>query len=366
MLILKHKSLDLKMVKQDNCISKADRPVLIAGPCSAETREQLLNTAVALTSIPNLIAFRSGLWKPRTRPGEFEGVGEKGIAWLQEVKEKTGLKLAVEIAIAAHAEICIKSGVDIVWIGARTVVSPFIVDEIARALSGSNICVMVKNPVNPDLSLWAGGIERLQKAGIKNLSAVHRGFDAFSSKPYRNIPLWEIPIELKRLFPTLPLLCDPSHIGGRRELLQSISQKALDLGMDGLMIESHIDPGQALTDVEQQVSPTELRKIIGALKVREYESADENSTLEKYRLTIDDLDSQLLELLAKRMEISEIIGQYKKEMNLAPFQPERWSTVLKDRISKGGALKLDKEFITRIINLIHKESLRRQGEIMND
>ncbi|MEN8224121.1 MAG: 3-deoxy-7-phosphoheptulonate synthase, partial [Bacteroidota bacterium] len=241
------------MAPENKLLDNTERPVLIAGPCAAESREQVLRTAEAFSGIPGLKAYRAGLWKPRTRPGEFEGVGERGLPWLIEVKERTGLKLATEIAVPSHVEACLKAGIDILWIGARTVVNPFMVDEIARALNGSNICVMVKNPVNPDLGLWAGGIERLQNAGIYNLAAVHRGFDAFLSKPFRNLPLWEIPIELKRQFPDLPVLCDPSHIGGKRELLSSISQKALDLGMDGLMIESHIDPEHALTDNAQQV-----------------------------------------------------------------------------------------------------------------
>jgi chorismate mutase len=349
------------MTNNDNCISNADRPAIIAGPCAAESRAQVLRTAESLSKINNIIAYRAGLWKPRTRPGDFEGVGKKGLPWLREVKELTGLMLAVEVAIPAHVEACIASGVDIVWVGARTVVSPFIIDEIARALSGSNICVMVKNPVNPDLSLWAGGIERLQKEGIQNLAAVHRGFDAFSSKPYRNLPLWEIPIELKRLFPTLPMLCDPSHIGGKREMLASISQKALDLGMDGLMIESHINPEQALTDVSQQILPAALKTMLEGLSIRNHEGARFNTDLEKFRLSIDELDSQLIELLSKRMEIAEMIGSYKKEMNLAPYQPERWAKVLEDRIQKGASLYLDKKFLKRLFDLIHVESLRRQG-----
>lgn len=348
----------MKILK--NSISKLEQPLIIAGPCSAESREQVINTARALEGIPNLLAFRAGLWKPRTRPGGFEGVGEKGLDWLKEVKEKTGLKLAVEIAVPAHAELCLKAGVDIVWIGARTVVSPFIIDEIARALSGSDVCVMVKNPVNPDLSLWAGGIERLKNAGIENLAAVHRGFDIYASSPYRNIPLWEIPIELKRLFPDLPMLCDPSHIGGRRELLPYISQKAMDLGMDGLMIESHIDPENALTDIAQQIAPEALKKTIAGLSIRKIEEDTPDANLENYRTTIDELDGQILELLSKRMKISALIGNYKKEQNLSPFQPKRWSAMFDDRITTGTTLKLDKEFLRQLFNLIHKESLRRQ------
>jgi len=238
---------------------------------------------------------------------------------------------------------------------------PFIVDEIARALSGSDVCVMVKNPVNPDLSLWAGAIERLKKKNITQLAAVHRGFDVYYSKPYRNVPLWEIPIELKNYFPGLPVLCDPSHIGGNRELLHQISQKALDLGMDGLMIESHIEPDKALTDVAQQLSPQDLKMMVSELNIRDHQGEKLDATLEKYRISLDELDVQLLEILAERMELSELIGKFKKEQNLAPYQPERWSAVFNDRLKKGISLKLDEEFLKRLLNLIHMESLRRQG-----
>jgi len=355
------------MNKKPGVIFKdAMRPVLIAGPCAAESREQVIRTAEELKGIQSLVAYRAGLWKPRTRPGDFEGVGDIGLEWLKEVKEKTGLKLAVEIAIPSHAEACLKAGVDIVWIGARTVVSPFVVDDIAAALSGSDICVMVKNPVNPDLSLWAGGIERLLQKGITNLAAVHRGFDVYYSKPYRNIPLWEIPIELKTLFPELPILCDPSHIGGQREYLARISQKALDLGMDGLMIEAHTNPAAALTDVAQQISPSGLKSLIKGLKVRDHNASIVDNDLQKYRTSIDELDEQLLEILSKRMKISALIGKLKQKHQIAPYQAERWSSLLKDRMSKGESLKLDAEFVHLIFKLIHKESLGKQGEIMND
>lgn len=340
-------------------IIKASRLAIIAGPCSAESRDQVLETARALKNIASLVAFRAGLWKPRTRPGVFEGVGKKGLEWLREVKDETGLKLAVEIATPQHAELCLKAGIDIMWIGARTVVSPFVVDDIASALQGSDTCVMVKNPVNPDIGLWAGGLERLKKYGIDNLAAVHRGFDVFYSKPYRNMPFWEIPIELKRQYPDIPVLCDPSHIGGRHEYLQKISQKALDLGMDGLMIESHIHPEKALTDTSQQVSPQELKGILGNLIIRENQP-EGDATLEKYRTTIDELDEQLLEILARRMNISEQIGILKKEQNLAPFQPDRWQALLNDRIKKGGKLRLNSDLIKKIFESIHMESIKRQ------
>lgn len=349
------------MANKNNCINDAPGPVLIAGPCAAESRKQILETAGALTGTPYLYAFRAGLWKPRTRPGEFEGVGEKGLPWLIEAREKTNLKLAVEIAMPAHAEACIKAGIDMVWIGARTIVSPFIIDEIASVLSGGDLCVMVKNPVNPDLDLWVGGIERLKKSGIQNLAAVHRGFDAFSSKPYRNIPLWEIPIELMRIFPDLPVFCDPSHICGRRDLLPGIAQQALNFGMRGLMIESHIDPDHALTDIAQQITPDALKKMIAGLEIKTGSATTEDNRLVKYRTSIDELDGQILELLSKRMQISKLIGEYKKEINLRPFQAERWSSVIHDRLGKAAALELDKEFIKRLFDLIHLESLRKQS-----
>lgn len=347
------------LMADHNSLFNSGKTVIVAGPCAAESRDQVLDTARALKGIPGLLAFRAGLWKPRTRPGDFEGVGEEGLKWLQEVKEETGLMLAVEVAIPSHVEAAIAAGVDIVWIGARTVVSPFVVDEIASALRGSDVYVMVKNPINPDLSLWAGGIERLMKTGIKKLAAVHRGFDVFYSKPYRNLPFWEIPIELKSIFPDLPMLCDPSHIGGQRDYLERISQKALDLGMDGLMIESHIDPQKALTDVAQQVSPAELKKIIESLKQRE-QQGQADASLEKFRTSIDELDEQLLEILSKRMEIVTLIGKLKKEQNLAPYQAGRWLSLLDDRIQKAGSLKLSNDFVKKVFETIHMESIKHQ------
>jgi chorismate mutase len=336
------------------------RPLLIAGPCSAESREQLVKTAEALSPLPGVYAFRAGLWKPRTRPGEFEGVGKRGLPWLREVREKTGLKIAVEIAIPSHAEACLKAGIDIVWIGARTIVSPFIIEEIAESLKGSKLTVMVKNPINPDLGLWAGGLERLKKHGIDKLAAIHRGFDAFSSKPYRNIPLWEIPIELMRLFPDLPVLCDPSHISGKRDMIPVLAQKALDFGMHGLMVEVHDDPGKALTDAAQQLNPAEFKKLISNIRIRDERTSPMDSTLERHRTVIDELDGQILELIAKRMQISSLIGEYKKKVNLRPFQADRWSMLIQDRIEKGESLSLDKDFVKRIFDIIHVESLKKQ------
>ena len=348
------------MERANHIFSGSGRPILIAGPCAVESREQLIATADALAGIEGLVAFRAGLWKPRTRPGDFAGIGEKGLPWLKEIKERTGLSLAVEIASPKHAESCLKAGVDIVWIGARSVVSPFIVDDIAGALRGSDLIVMVKNPVNPDLSLWAGGIERLKNNGINKLAAVHRGFNMYYSKPYRNIPLWEIPLELKSIFPEIPVLCDPSHIAGHKKYVAGISQKALDLGMEGLMIEAHHDPEKALTDAEQQLSPQELKEVILELKVRDHHVNEADTTLEKYRTSIDELDEQLLEILSQRMQLSELIGKLKKEQNLAPYQPDRWARVLGDRCKKATSLHLNEEFVKKVFELIHLESLSQQ------
>jgi chorismate mutase len=336
----------------------AQKPYIIAGPCAAESRDQLLDTARAIKDVKDLVAFRAGLWKPRTRPGDFEGVGNEGLEWMKAVKEETGLKLAVEIIIPQHAEACLKAGVDIVWIGARTVVNPFMVDELASALQGSEACVMVKNPLNPDPGLWAGGFERLLKQGISSLAAIHRGFDAFYSKPYRNLPHWEIPIELKNRFPGLQVICDPSHIAGRRDLIAAVSQKALDLGMDGLMIEAHIDPPNALTDVSQQLAPTDMVNMLDSLVIKDQGSAD--TILDKYRTNIDELDDQLLEILSKRMYISSQIGKLKKKRGLAPYQPDRWTALLEDKLEKAKGLKLDRHFVKKIYQAIHVESMKKQ------
>ncbi len=349
------------MTKIQELIQSGTHPALIAGPCAAESRKQLMDTALALKEIPGLIAFRTGIWKARSVPGDFAGAGDQGLAWLREVKEKTGLKLAVEIASPEHAERCLEAGIDILWIGARTVVNPFIVEEIAASLRDCNICVMIKNPLNPDRRLWAGGIERLQKAGLQNLAAVHRGFDAWSSHPYRNLPLWEIPLDLKREFPELPFICDPSHMGGKRELLHDISQKALDLGFDGLMIESHIDPGKALSDAPQQIAPAELKSMLSRLTVKKQQGESKNTRLEEYRTAIDEIDGQLLELLAKRLDIATRIGDLKKSLNMAPYQPERWESLLNARLDLASSLKLDPEFVKKIFEQLHMESIRMQG-----
>lgn len=342
-------------------------PLIIAGPCSAETEEQVLNTAHQLAKIPSVKAYRAGVWKPRTRPGAFEGLGEKALPWLQKVKQETGLKTTVEVAKPEHVSLALKHDVDIVWLGARSVVSPFVVQEIAEALKGSSVTVMVKNPIIPDLKLWIGAIERIYNAGIKNVMAIHRGFHYFETSLFRNAPMWEIPIELKRQMPQLPIVTDPSHIAGRRDLLQQISQKALDLEMDGLMIESHHNPDAALTDAAQQITPEGLEKILSELVLRKKTGTpDFQSQLEKLRTEIDKLDGEMLQILSKRMEIIDEIGEYKRENNITVLQMERWADILSDRLSIGTHLGLNSSFLEEMLQLIHNESILRQTQILNN
>ncbi|MBN2614290.1 MAG: bifunctional 3-deoxy-7-phosphoheptulonate synthase/chorismate mutase type II [Bacteroidales bacterium] len=341
-------------------------PLVIAGPCSAETEEQVLKTAHQLAQIPSVKAYRAGVWKPRTRPGAFEGMGEKALPWLQKVKQETGLKTAVEVAKPEHVSLALKYDVDILWLGARSVVSPFVVQEIAEALKGSSVTVMIKNPVIPDLNLWVGAIERIYSAGIQNIMAIHRGFHYFEKSRFRNAPMWEIPIELKRIMPQLPIVTDPSHIAGRRELLQEVAQKALDLEMDGLMIESHEDPSCALTDAAQQITPENLAHMLDSLILRQKTgSPDFELLLERLRTEIDKLDGELLQILSKRMEITDEIGAYKRDNNITILQIKRWAGIMQDRLSIGTNLGLDEDFLKDMLKLIHKESILRQTEIFN-
>jgi chorismate mutase len=337
-----------------------EKPLIIAGPCSAETEEQVLSTARALAKIPQVAAFRCGLWKPRSRPGDFEGRGEEGIAWLQKAKLETGLKIAVEVAIPNHIEVCLKNGVDMLWIGSRTVVNPFSVNEIAEALKGVDIPVLVKNPVSPDLLLWIGALERLHQQGIRKLAAVHRGFSAYRSTPFRNLPVWEIPIELRRLIPGLPVLIDPSHISGNRSMLPYVAQTAVDLAFDGLMIESHIQPGQALTDREQQLTPAALRKLINRLTLPSANGTATDDLLEGLRSEIDEIDEKVLQLLARRMETVSRIGKHKKEAGMDSLQLERWKKVVEDRLEKGLSIGLSRNFLLKLLQAIHEEALRLQ------
>lgn len=340
--------------------------MLIAGPCGAETEAQVLQTARELAEIKKIKVFRAGIWKPRTRPNSFEGVGEEGLLWLKKV-QALGLKTTVEVANAQHTELALKHGVDILWIGARTTVNPFSVQEIADVLKGVDIPVMVKNPVHADLQLWIGAIERVANSGIDKLVAVHRGFHYFGKSKYRNKPMWEIPIELKTIFPQLPIICDPSHISGRRDLIQPVAQKALDLGMGGLMIESHINPDAALSDAQQQLTPGALKELLDKLVCRRSSTDDVLFTdkLSQLRNAIDEIDDELINILKKRMTVIEQIGQYKKEHHITIFQLERWQEILKTREQWADKMGMSKNYIDKICQLLHEESIRVQTEVMN-
>ncbi len=342
-------------------------PFIISGPCSAETREQVLATARQLAATGVVDVLRAGIWKPRTRPGHFEGAGEEGLAWLMEAKSETGLPVATEVATARHVELCLKAGVDVLWIGARTTVNPFSVQEIADALRGTDVPVLVKNPVNPDLELWLGALERLHKAGITRLAAVHRGFSAFEKGPFRNAPLWDLAIDLKTRLPELPLICDPSHICGTRDLIPLIAQKALDLDMAGLMIESHIHPDAAWSDAKQQVTPSALRAIVTGLVKRKpvIEQAENEKILNQLREQIDKLDDEIMQRLADRMKISRKIGAFKKENNITILQINRWEEIIHTRLAIGLAMGLAEGFSRDLLKLIHQESIRVQEEVMN-
>lgn len=342
------------------------KPFLVAGPCSAETEEQVLQIAEQLKPIqPQL--FRAGIWKPRTRPGAFEGVGEIGLKWLQEVKKQYGFKTTVEVATTEHVEACLKHNIDVLWVGARSTVNPFTVQEIADALKGVDIPVMIKNPINPDLNLWIGAIERIYNSGINKVIAIHRGFSSYNKTQYRNDPMWEIPIELKRIFPDLFLICDPSHITGKRSLIYMVSQKAMDLNFDGLMIETHYDPDNAWSDKAQQVTPENLIEILAQLIIREKNSDNIlfNKTLEELRENIDQIDKDLVHILHDRMRLVSQIGALKKENNITILQPERWADIFTTRQDWAKELNLTPEMVYQIFQLLHKESIRKQTEVMN-
>ena len=341
-------------------------PLVIAGPCSAENERQVMETAAKLALIPGVHVFRAGIWKPRTRPGSFEGVGTRGLKWLCKAREETGLMLTVEVANPGHVREALDHGIDILWIGARTVVNPFAVQEIGEAIGNPDIPVMIKNPLNPDLKTWVGAIERLNRLGFHKLIAIHRGFSFFNRSLYRNAPMWEIPIELKRLCPALPVLVDPSHICGNRELIPGTIQKALDLEMHGLMIEVHHHPSKALTDKNQQISPDELKTMLASLIIRNESGPPEfESKLEALRSEIDKLDAELLEILARRMNIVEEIGEYKKANRITILQIRRWNQLIHERIENGISLGLSREFLTRLLQAVHEEGIQRQLNVMN-
>jgi chorismate mutase len=345
---------------------KLDHPLVLAGPCSAETEEQVLKIAHELKN-SDVSIFRAGIWKPRTRPGGFEGVGEIGLKWLQKAKAETGLLMATEVATAAHVKLAIEHDIDVLWIGARTTVNPFAVQEIADALNGTDKIVLIKNPVNPDLSLWLGGLERLYNANIKKLGVIHRGFSTYEKTKYRNNPEWQIAIDLQNRFPDLPLICDPSHITGRKDMVQEVSQQALDLNYDGLIIETHIDPDNAWSDAAQQVTPATLKQMFIDLKMRKPtdENAEWNKALAMQRAYIDELDSKLIDFLGKRMVVAEKIGQLKKEKNVAILQNKRWNEILGKMILEGSEKGLSEEFILKIFKAIHQESISHQEKIVN-
>jgi len=342
------------------------RPFIIAGPCSAESPEQMLLTAKAVAA-HRVNMLRAGIWKPRTRPDSFEGMGEPALSWLKDAGREVNLPVSVEVASTRHVEQALKAGIDVLWIGARTTVSPFMVQEIADALSGVDIPVMIKNPVNPDLELWVGAIERMAKAGINKLVAIHRGFSSYENSTYRNKPNWEIPIELRRRIPGLPLICDPSHISGKTVLIPYLSQMAMDLNYEGLMIETHINPSEALSDARQQLSPDELGRLISALVIRNSSVEDvfELSKLEDLRDQIDEVDQTILDRMSERMAIARLIGQYKLRNHMTIYQPERWNDIIRTRTRTGMEKKLTKEFILRLISIIHEESIYQQTQQMN-
>nr|WP_318643381.1 bifunctional 3-deoxy-7-phosphoheptulonate synthase/chorismate mutase type II [Flavobacterium ardleyense] len=339
--------------------------MVIAGPCSAETEDQVIQIAQQLKD-SDVSVFRAGIWKPRTRPGGFEGVGAIGLKWMQKAKAETGLLLATEVANAAHVKLAIEHDIDILWIGARTTVNPFAVQEIADALKGSDKIVLVKNPVNPDLGLWIGAIERLYNAGITKLGAIHRGFSTYEKTIYRNIPEWQIAIELQSRYPKLPIFCDPSHITGNREMILEVSQQALDLNYNGLMIETHTDPENAWSDAAQQVTPTKLKEIFKDLRIRKLTTDADgyNEEMQKLRRDIDFTDGKLFDLLGNRMQIAEKMGALKKEENIAILQSQRWNEVFKKMLEMGEARGLTQDFVERIFKAIHQESITHQGKMM--
>lgn len=360
--------LNLKLQPIDTWLKKTSDPLLISGPCSAETEDQLLATAHLLAKTGKVSVLRAGIWKPRTRPGEFEGVGSIGLTWLNRAKEETGLPTAVEVANAKHVEEALASGVDILWIGARSTVNPFTVQEIADALKGVDIPVMVKNPINPDLQLWIGALERINNAGTTKLAAIHRGFSSYEKTAFRNEPMWELAIQLKTLCPELPIINDPSHICGNRELIQYVSQKALDLDMQGLMIESHLDPSVAWTDAKQQLTPAALAEMMDHMTMRKPEIKNKEFTdkLASLRENIDKIDDQIIQKIAERMQVVQKIGEYKRDNGVTILQVNRWDQILNKRSAFAGALKLDLNFTEKLLELIHSESIRKQTEIMNE
>ena len=349
-------------LKPLNLPSDNERPIVIAGPCSAETEEQVIETARQLAKLGCHI-FRAGVWKPRTKPGGFEGNGEVALPWMQEVKKETGMLTATEVATPEHVELALKYGIDVLWVGARTTANPFAMQALADSLKGVDVPVFVKNPVNPDLELWIGAMERINQAGIKRMAAIHRGFSSYDKKIYRNMPMWQIPIELRRRIPELPIICDPSHIGGRRELIAPLCQQAMDMGFSGLIVESHCSPDEAWSDAKQQVTPEVLDFILDRLVIRD--NVELTESLASLRKQIDTMDDNLMDLLTKRMRVSREIAQYKKEHNMAVVQTGRYAEILDKRGAQGGMCGMDPTFVKKVYEAIHEESVRQQMEIIN-
>jgi chorismate mutase len=343
------------------------RPLIISGPCSAETEEQVLETSRRLKATGRVDMLRAGIWKPRTRPGSFEGIGTRGLPWLQQARKETGLPTTVEVATAKQVEDALHFDVDVLWIGARTTVNPFSVQEIADALRGVNVPVLIKNPINPDLELWTGAVERVAKAGIGQIGLIHRGFSSYGNTEYRNAPMWHMVIEMKRRNPDMMLINDPSHICGRRDILADVAQKAIDLDFDGLMIESHIDPDNAWSDAKQQVTPERLSEILGGIIWRKEDVSSENFhlALDKLREQINQLDDELMVLLGQRMGVAEKIGRYKKDNNVTILQTNRWNQILERAYGKADKFGLSREFVTKYLDAVHMESINRQNKIMN-
>ncbi len=354
--------MELKLEKLNFPGVEPKRPLVIAGPCSAETEEQVMETARQLSKI-GIKIFRAGIWKPRTKPGSFEGIGEKGLPWMQRVQKECGMLVGTEVANKSHVEAALKAGIDLLWIGARTSANPFAMQEIADALKGVDIPILVKNPVNPDLELWIGALERLNNAGIKRLGAIHRGFSTYEKRIYRNLPMWHIAIELHRRIPNLPMICDPSHIGGKRELIAPLCQQAMDLGFDGLIIESHCKPDEAWSDASQQVTPEVLDFILDRLVVRSTTQSTES--LHALRYQIDECDNNILDILAKRMRISREIAIYKREHNMTVVQPGRYNEILDKRVAQGMLCGMSADFLKTIFEAIHEESVHQQLELIN-
>jgi chorismate mutase len=361
-------TLELDILPLSSWMPETPYPLLISGPCSLETEEQSLSTARELAKDKRVHVIRGGVWKPRTRPGTFEGIGSIGLEWLRMIRKETGLMVGTEVANAHHAEECLKADIDVLWIGARSTTSPFVIQEIADVLKGSDKVVMVKNPMNPDLSLWMGALERLNAMGLKKLVAIHRGFSPFQETKYRNYPGWKTYIELRRSMPNLPIICDPSHIAGKREFVGEISQKAFDMGFDGLMIESHIDPSCALSDAAQQFTPSDLAQLIDKLVIRKHTIEDKEfgNKLDQLRSRIDVLDTELMELLSARSEIVDQIALYKKTNNVMALQIDRWSQMMNMRLSTAEKLKLNETFIKILFQLIHEDSVRQQTEYIDN